>query len=65
MHRNDREDFDARFCNVIKHPDVINAEPVLRLAQPAEPIDAALAYLRPLVPQMPLDRLLNSCPHGR
>jgi hypothetical protein len=46
---------DRRFCNVIKHPDVADAQPVLRLAKPAEPLDATLADLRRLVSEVPVD----------
>src|SRR5437762_11552658 len=31
--RDDGEDLDLRFCNVIKHPDVVHSQAVLRLAQ--------------------------------
>lgn len=65
LFRDDGEDLDLRFSNVIKHPDVINAKPVLRLAQAAEPLDSALAHLCRLVPQMPLDRVLHACTNRR
>jgi Protein of unknown function (DUF433) len=46
---------DRRFCNVIEHPDVADVQPVLRLAEPAEPLDATLADLRRLVSEVPVD----------
>jgi hypothetical protein len=63
--RDDREDLDVRFCNVMKDPDVSNAKAVLRLAEAAKPFDATLPHLRWLVPQMPLDRLLHPCADRR
>src|SRR2546427_465064 len=44
--RDDREDLDLRFCNVIEHPDVAHAKTVLGLAQTAQPLDPALADFR-------------------
>src|SRR5687767_15167128 len=49
--RDDREDLDFRFCNVIEHPDVASAQSVLRLAQTAESLNPALADLRRFVRQ--------------
>jgi hypothetical protein len=59
LFRDDGEDLDFRFSNVIEHPDVANAEAVLRLAHTAKPLDAALADAHGLVPQMPLNRILG------
>jgi len=53
--RDDREDFDPCFCNVIEHPDLINPESVLWLLQAAQPLDAATTQLGRLVTQMSLD----------
>src|SRR6185503_12342979 len=50
--RDDREDLDLRFCNVIEHPDVANSQTVLRLRQAPESLDPTLADLRRLVRQM-------------
>jgi hypothetical protein len=50
--RDNREDLDLRFCNVIKHPDVANTESVLWLAETTESFDSALADFRRLVRQM-------------
>jgi hypothetical protein len=58
--RDNREDLDLGFCNVIKHPDVINAQPILRLAETAEALDAALAHLRRLMQKVPLDGRFDS-----
>src|SRR6266478_1131899 len=43
--RDDREDLDLRFCNVIEHPDVAYSQAVLRLAQTPESLNATLADL--------------------
>ena len=61
----DREDLDLRFCNVIKHPDIADPEPVLRLGQAPKPLDATLADLRRLVREMELDRLGDPDPNWR
>jgi hypothetical protein len=37
--RDNREDLDLRFCNVIEHPDVAYAQAILRLAQAPESLD--------------------------
>jgi len=42
----DRKDLDLRFSNVIKHPDICNPEPVLRLREPTQSLDPAFADLR-------------------
>ncbi|HEY6362200.1 MAG TPA: hypothetical protein VIX63_13900, partial [Vicinamibacterales bacterium] len=41
--RDNREDLDLRFCNVIEHPDVAHAQAVLRLTQAPESFDSTLA----------------------
>jgi hypothetical protein len=43
-------------CDVIKDPDLANAEPELWLGDPTKSLNAAPAYLRGLVPQMSFDR---------
>ena len=63
--RDDREDFNLRFCNIIKHSNIIDAEPILRLAQPAKALDAALAHLHGFVPQVPFESVFHSCADRR
>ena len=58
--RDDSEDLDLRFCNVIKHPDVAHSEAVLGLAQTPESLDAALADLRWCVREVQFEGLLDS-----
>ena len=58
--RDDREDLDFRLCNVIEHPDVANAQSVLRLAETAESLDPILADLCRVVRQMRLKRLRDA-----
>src|SRR5438067_5200746 len=53
--RDDREDFDPVFFDLIEHPNFSHPEPVLGLAQPAQPFDSALADLGRLMPQVPVD----------
>src|SRR5688572_20313296 len=55
--RDDREDFDLRFCNVIEHSNVAHTQAILRLAQAPESLDPALADLRRLMRQVKVDRL--------
>lgn len=55
----DREDLDFGLCNVIEHPDVIDAQAVLRLPQASETLDSAPAVLR-LVCEMQLESPLDS-----
>ena len=47
--REDGEDFDTVFYNVIEHPHVIYPQSVLGPVQSAEALDPALAQLRRLV----------------
>src|SRR5262245_19579841 len=61
--RDDGEDLDLRLCNVIKHPDVVNAQPILRLAEPPKALDTALADLRRFVGQMHADGLDDASAH--
>jgi hypothetical protein len=62
--RDDGEDLDLRFCNVIEHPDVSNSQVILRLAQPTKPFDAALTDLPGLVRQVHGRRLDDPGSHG-
>ena len=43
--RDDREDLDLRFSNVIEHPDMVDAQSILRLTETTQSLDAALAHL--------------------
>ena len=61
----DREDLDRCFRNVIEHPDVADSQSELGQAQPPQPFDAALADLRRLVSQVPLDGVLDLGPKVR
>jgi hypothetical protein len=58
--RDNREDLDLRFSNVIEHPDVANPQTVLRLTQAPESLDPTLADLRRLVRQMHVKRLRDA-----
>ena len=51
----DGKDLDRRFCNVIEHPDVTDAQSVLRLAKPAQTLNATLTDLRWLVSEVTVD----------
>ncbi len=51
--RHDGQDLHDRFAHVVKYPDLItDAEAVLRVRDPAQPLDAAAAHLGRLVPQV-------------
>ena len=58
--RDDREDFDVCFSNVIEHPDLVNPEPVLRPFQASQPLDSAATELVGLMAQVLLDCFPNS-----
>ena len=58
--RDDREDLDLRFCNVIEHPDVADAQAVPRLAQTPESLDPTLADFRRLVCQVHVQGRLDA-----
>lgn len=58
--RDDSEDLDFRFCNVIEHPDIAHAQTVLRLAQAPETFDSTLADFRRLVGQMDFKGFLHA-----
>ena len=66
--RDDGEDFDGLFGDVIEHPDLINPEAILRPIKPAESLDATLAQPPRLVPQVQLDGVpdpdANVCPEA-
>jgi hypothetical protein len=50
--REDCEDLDGLVRDVIEHPYLADTHPKLRLAQTPEPLDAASALLRRLMPEM-------------
>ncbi len=49
--RDDREDFDGFMRDIIEHSDLPDPEPILRLAQAPQALDAALAHSGRLVAQ--------------
>ena len=53
--REDREDFDGCFCDVIEHPHLIYPEAILRPFQPTESLDTAAADFRGLVAEVTFD----------
>jgi len=61
--RDNCEDLDLRLCNVIEHPDVANAQAILRLAQAPEALDPTLADLRRLVRHVYDERLRDARPN--
>src|SRR5262249_37963785 len=54
--RNDAEDSGHRILNAVEDPQVIPSKPISWKGESPESLDAALADLGPLVPQMDLDR---------
>jgi len=58
----DREDFNCFFRNVIKHPNVVNSQTILRLTDAPEPLDATPADLRRFMAQMALESISHSAP---
>jgi hypothetical protein len=58
----DGEDFDRRFRNVIKHPDVADSQAILRTAQTSEPLDSTLADLRGFEAEMAFKSVPNLAP---
>jgi hypothetical protein len=50
----DGEDLDFCFCDVIEHPNLIDAQSILRLLKASETLDSALAHLCGLEPQVDL-----------
>jgi len=60
--RDDREDFNRCFRNVIEHPDVADSQPKLRTAYAAEPLDSTLADLRRLEPEVAFQSISNLAP---
>lgn len=58
--RDDGKDFNDTLRDVIKHPDFSDSEPVLRTIQATQALDAALADLPGLVPQVELQGLSNT-----
>src|SRR3989304_5901888 len=59
--RDDSEDFDCLFRDVIEHPDLINPEAILRPIQAVEPLDATLADPFRLVPPVPFGGVPTPC----
>src|SRR5947199_10142397 len=57
--RDDREDLDGLTRDVIKYPHFPHPEPILRLAQPPQPLAPAPAHPAGLVPQLPLGGVLQ------
>ena len=53
--RDDREDLDGCLCNVIKHPDLVYPEAILRPLHAPKPLDATPTDLGGLVPQVLFD----------
>jgi hypothetical protein len=53
--RDNRKDFDGFKRDVIEHSWLPNPEPVLRPAQTAQALDAALAHAGRLVSQVPFE----------
>jgi len=50
---------DFCFGDVIEHPYLTHAEAELRLSESTKSLDTALAQLRGLVPEVPLDSFPN------
>jgi hypothetical protein len=61
--RDDREDLDWRFRNVIERSDVAHAEAVLRLTEPSEFLDPALADFGRFVREMHVEGALRAAPN--
>jgi hypothetical protein len=57
--RDDGEDVDFRFCDVIEHPNFIDSQPILRLLKTSEALDPAPAHLGGLVSQVDLEGVLD------
>lgn len=57
--RDDGEDLDRAVRDVIEHPNVIDAEPVLRAAHPPESLHAALTGPCRLVPEKSVKRVAD------
>jgi hypothetical protein len=58
--RDDGEDLDRTFGDVIEHPHLINPEAILGPIQPAKSLDTTLAQAPRLVPQVPFDGISHS-----
>jgi len=50
----DRQHLNGRACHVVEYSYLADAKPVLRLTEPAKPLDAASARLFRFVPQVRL-----------
>ena len=57
--RDNREDLDLCFGDVIEHPYLAYPKAVLRLVESPKPLDAALAQLRRLEPKVQFDTIPN------
>src|SRR5918994_6700057 len=60
--RDDREDFDGFRRDVIENADLPNPEPILRLAQATQALDAALAAPGWLIAQVPFEGIADLGP---
>src|SRR6185437_4495721 len=58
----DCEDFHGATRDVIEHTNLIDPEPVFRSAYSLQALDAALAHLRRLMPQVRLQCCTNRAP---
>jgi hypothetical protein len=61
----DRQNFDGRTRNIIEHPDIVNAQPILRPTQSSQPFDATATRFLRLVPQMRFERTSHRHPNVR
>jgi hypothetical protein len=59
----DRQDFDDRAGNVIKYPNLIHSEPVLRVTQPRQSLDSTATGLLGFVPEMLIERIPHRGSH--
>jgi hypothetical protein len=58
--RHDRQDLDRFLGHIVKHPNVIaDARAILRMQEPAQTLDAALAHFGWLMPQMLLNGITD------
>ncbi len=59
--RDDGEDLDFFFGDVIEHSDVVDPKVILRPGQSAKALDPALGHLRRLEAQVRFERLADGC----
>jgi hypothetical protein len=57
----DAKDFDPGFRHIVKHPDLLNAQPILWLGHAPKPLDATLALPGRFEGEVPVDGI----PHCR